>query len=391
MRKAICLYLHVHQPFRVREYPIFDAGAKHDYFSTENKAIFRKVAEKSYLPTNKLLLKLLKKHPEFKLSLSITGTFIEQCELWGEDVLASFRALIETGRVEVLAETYYHSLAFFYSRAEFMRQVAAHEAKIRDTFGISPTAFRNTELSYNDELAQWADQAGYKAIVAEGWHTLLDWRSPNFIYRPAGTENIKLLLKNYKLSDDLAFRFSNRDWPEYPLDGDKYNSWLDADDAPLVNLFMDYETFGEHQWADSGIFELLENLPKKWLALPEHSFATVSEAADFDEAKDQLACPDTITWADSERDLTAWTGNKMQQESAKILYSFEEAVMQSESMELIADWRKLTTSDHAYYICTKFFNDGDIHNYFSPYSSPYDAFLYYANVLKDVYFRIHYK
>ncbi|MDR1300539.1 MAG: glycoside hydrolase family 57 protein [Candidatus Nomurabacteria bacterium] len=389
MSKAICLYLHVHQPFRVREYSIFETGKNHHYFGADNEEVFRKVAEKSYLPTNKLLLKLLSRYPEFKLSLSISGTFIEQCEMWDMDVLKSFQKLVATGRVEIVAETYYHSLAFFYSRAEFVRQVAAHEEKIRDVFGVQPTAFRNTELSYNDALAEWADEAGYKAIIAEGWEGVLEWRSPNYIYRPAGTKNIRLLLKNYKLSDDLAFRFSDKNWSEYPLDSAKFNAWLDAEEAPLINLFMDYETFGEHQWADSGIFELLENLPEKWLEIPEHSFATVSEAADLDEPKDEIKCPETMTWADSERDLTAWLGNKMQQETARILYSFEDKVLQSGDIDLIADWRKLTTSDHAYYICTKYFNDGDVHSYFSPYNSPYDAFLFYANALKDIYYRIN--
>lgn len=389
MRKAICLYLHVHQPFRVREYSIFDVARDRGYFSDDNQAIFNKVAEKSYLPTNKILLDILNEYPEFKLSLSITGTFIEQCETWNPTVLESFKKLVDTGRVELVAETYYHSLAFFYSRAEFVRQVAAHEQKLREVFGVAPTAFRNTELSYNDELAKWADAAGYKAIIAEGWEGVLDWRSPNFVYRPVDTGNIKLLLKNYKLSDDLAFRFSDKSWKEYPLTPGKYNTWLDADDAPLVNLFMDYETFGEHQWADSGIFDLLKSIPKKWLTIPEHTFVTITEAANFAKPVGEIRCPNTITWADSERDLTAWTGNKMQQETAKILYSFEDAVMNSGDLNLIGDWRKLTTSDHAYYICTKYFNDGDVHSYFSPYHSPYDAFVYYANVLKDIHYRIN--
>lgn len=389
MRKAICLYLHVHQPFRVREYSIFDVAKDSDYFGDNNKKIFNKVAEKSYLPTNKILLAMLKKYPEFKLSLSITGTFIEQCEMWNPAVLASFKKLVDTGRVELVAETYHHSLAFFYSRAEFVRQVAAHEKKIREVFGVSPTAFRNTELSYNDDIAKWADTAGYKAIIAEGWDGVLGWRSPNFVYRPAGTDKIRLLLKNYKLSDDLAFRFSDKSWKEYPLTSSKYQKWLDAEDAPLVNLFMDYETFGEHQWEDSGILDLLKNIPKKWLADTNHTFATITEAANFAKPAGEIICPTTITWADSERDLTAWTGNKMQQETAKILYSFEDLVMKSGDADLINDWRKLTTSDHAYYICTKYFTDGDVHSYFSPYNSPYDAFIYYANVLKDIYYRIN--
>ena len=319
----------------------------------------------------------------------MSGTLIEQCELWGPDVLKSFKALVATGKVEILAETYYHSLAWFYSRAEFVRQVAAHEAKIFEVFGVRPTAFRNTELAYNNDLARWADEAGYKAIIAEGWEGTLSWRSPNYVYRPHDTKDIKLLTKNYKLSDDLAFRFSNRSWKEYPLTAEKYLTWLDAEDAPLVNLFMDYETFGEHQWADSGIFELLEEIPKRWLALPGHSFVTVSEAAELDEPRDFIDCPHTMTWADTERDLTAWLGNKMQQESQRILYSFESAVINSGDEALIRDWRLMTISDHPYYMCTKYFSDGDVHAYFSVYDSPYDAFVYYSNVLKDLHFRIN--
>lgn len=390
-KKAICLYLHVHQPFRVRKYSVFDINKNSDYFDVDNKEIFLKVAGKSYLPTNKVLLRLLKKYPEFKISLSITGTFIEQCEMWSPVVLDSFKKLVETGRVEVLAETYHHSLAWFYSRAEFVRQVAAHEKKIAEVFGVRPTAFRNTELAYNNDLARWADEAGYKAIVAEGWEGTLSWRSPNYVYRPQDTKNIRLLAKNYKLSDDLAFRFSNRAWKEYPLTADKYLSWLDADEAPLINLFMDYETFGEHQWADSGIFEMLEEIPKRWLKIPEHSFVTISGAIKVDAPRDFIDCPNTMTWADSERDLTAWLGNKMQQESQRLLYSFENAVMKSGDIDLIEDWRRLTTSDLVYYICTKYFTDGDVHSYFSPYDSPYDAFIHYSNVLKDIYCRVNKK
>jgi len=266
-KRGITLYLHVHQPYRVREYSVFDTAIDHNYFTDpdplsnrNNQKIFNKVADKSYRPMNSLLEKLLADHPEFKVSLSITGTFIDQASAWAPDVLESFQRLVRTGRVEIVSETYYHSLAFFYSRAEFERQVEAHKAKIKEIFGVETSVFRNTELAYNDELAQWADAYGFKGILAEGWDPILDWRSPNFVYQPEGTENIALLLKNYKLSDDLAFRFSNQGWQEWPLTVDKYNSWVESSiyDQPLVNLFMDYETFGEHQWEDTGIFNFFE-------------------------------------------------------------------------------------------------------------------------------------
>ncbi len=340
---------------------------------------------------NALLEKLLSTHPDFKVSLSITGTFIDQAAEWAPDVLESFQRLVKTGKVEIVAETYYHSLAFFYSRDEFERQVDAHRAKIREVFGVETNVFRNTELSYNDELAKWADDYGFKGILAEGWDPILDWRSPNFVYRPEGTENISLLLKNYKLSDDLAFRFSNRSWQEWPLTADKYTSWVESSirDQPLVNLFMDYETFGEHQWHDTGIFEFFEEFVSRWLHDENNTFYTVSEAIDAHEPAGSLSMPYTVTWADSERDLSAWLGNSMQHEAMKHLYALEADVLRSNDGELISDWRKLQTSDHAYYMCTKWFTDGDVHAYFSPYDSPYDAFLYYINAIRDVRWRLH--
>ena len=390
--------MHVHQPYRVREYSVFDASVNHNYFTDpdvlsnrNNQKIFNKVADKSYRPMNALLEKLLSTHPDFKVSLSITGTFIDQAAEWAPDVLESFQRLVKTGKVEIVAETYYHSLAFFYSRDEFERQVDAHRAKIREVFGVETNVFRNTELSYNDELAKWADDYGFKGILAEGWDPILDWHSPNFVYRPEGTENISLLLKNYKLSDDLAFRFSNRSWQEWPLTADKYTSWVESSirDQPLVNLFMDYETFGEHQWHDTGIFEFFEEFVSRWLHDENNTFYTVSEAIDAHEPAGSLSMPYTVTWADSERDLSAWLGNSMQHEAMKHLYALEADVLRSNDGELISDWRKLQTSDHAYYMCTKWFTDGDVHAYFSPYDSPYDAFLYYINAIRDVRWRLH--
>jgi alpha-amylase len=286
-KRGIVLYLHVHQPWRVRDYSVFDTANDHNYFNTDqpslsNQAVMEKVAEKSYRPMNALLEKLLATHPEFKVSLSITGTFIEQAEKWVPDVIESFQRLVATGRVEIVGETYYHSLAFFYSRREFEKQVEFHKQKIEELFGVTPRVFRNTELAYNDELAAWADAAGYKGILAEGWDPILGWRSPNYVYRPSGTKNIRLLLKNYRLSDDLAFRFSNRAWQQWPLTADTYTEWANAAlyDAPLINLFMDYETFGEHQWADTGIFDFFESFVGKWLARGDSTFYTTSEAID---------------------------------------------------------------------------------------------------------------
>lgn len=395
MTKAIVLYLHVHQPYRVRHYTIFDAGVTHDYFDapyddrTSNERIVHKVAQKSYLPTNQRLLKLLHQYPEFRLSLSITGTIIEQLERWAPDVLQSFKDLVATGRVEIVAETYHHSLAFFYSRQEFEAQVDMHRRKVQEVFGQTPQVFRNTELAYNNDVAYWADQAGYKGILSEGWDKVLDWRSPNYVYRPKYTQNIRLLMKNYKLSDDIAFRFGDRDWKEWPLTAGKFSHWLGSTDhASNFNLFMDYETFGEHQWDESGIFTFLEQLPGEWLKTDGHTFMTVSEVIDNLEPVDEIDMPHTVTWADTERDLSAWLGNAMQTSAITDLYALQDTILATGDLALIEDWRRLQTSDHFYYMCTKWFNDGDIHAYFSPYANPYDAFIAFMNAYHDLRFRL---
>lgn len=396
--RGIVLYLHIHQPWRVREYSVFDTAQNHDYFGDtkdyhrNNQVIFEKVANKSYRPMAALLEKMLQHHAEFRVSLSMSGTFLEQAEAWAPDVLDVFRRLVETGRVEIVAETYHHSLAFFYSRDEFEHQVSLHRDKIKQLFGYTPSTFRNTELAYNDQLAKWADTSGYRAIIAEGWDPVLEWRSPNFVYRPKDTENISLLLKNYRLSDDVAFRFSNAGWSEYPLTVDKYREWANAslgDDGEIINLFMDFETFGENVWEDTGIFNFFENFVTNWLENPANTFYTITGAAEKFSPKDEVSMPVTVTWADTERDLTAWLGNAMQHEAMNHLYALEEDILRTNDDELIRDWRRLTTSDHAYYMCTKWFTDGDVHAYFSPYESPYDAFLYYMNALRDVRFRLY--
>jgi alpha-amylase len=394
--RSIVLYLHVHQPLRIRKYSIFDTAVIHEYFSERdetdrnNEKVLRKVADKSYRPMNELLEKLLHQYPEFKVSLSITGTFIEQAEMWAPDILESFKRLVATGQVEIVAETYYHSLAFFYSLEEFERQVRMHRDKIRELFGVETTVFRNTELAYNNDLAKWADEYGFTGILAEGWDPILGARSPNHAYRPVATNNISLLLKNYRLSDDLAFRFGDKAWEKWPLSVDTYNEWIQvaSSDSPLINLFMDYETFGEHQWADTGIFDFFEQFVGSWLQTPGNTFHTISEAIAANPPQDEISMPHTVTWADTERDLTAWLGNSMQQEALKYLYALEDDIIRSGDKELIADWRRLQTSDHVYYMCTKWFTDGDVHAYFSPYQSPYDAFLYFMNVLRDIRYRL---
>ena len=393
--RAICLYLHIHQPIRYREYSIFDVGNDSNYFNMDynarenNERIFKKVAEKSYFPMLRLLLSNMQKYPNFKVSFSITGTWLEQAKKWAPELIDIIRVMVKRGQAEIVGETYYHSLAFLYDTHEFAYQVALHKAKIQRLFGVVPQVFRNTELAYNDSVANWAERQGFKGIIAEGWDDILGWRSPNHVYRPLGCKNLKLLLKNYRLSDDIAFRFSNRAWPEWPLTVPKYLNWLDDAclNGPLINLFMDFETFGEHQWQDTGIFTFMNQLIPAWLGQYENQFVTVSGAINLEPPVAEISMPKTVTWADTERDLSAWAGNPMQDSAMQQLYAMKDAVLATKDLAIISDWRKLTTSDHAYSMCTKYWHDGDVHAYFSAYASPYESFMYFMNVLRDLRYR----
>ncbi len=393
---SVCFYFQVHQPLRIKRYRVFDIGRHKDYFNEagennlNNARILRKVADKCYLPANEVLLELLTKHPEFRASFSFSGVALEQMQRFYPEVIESFKRLVGTGRVSVLGETYYHSLAFFYSAPEFERQVKLHADLVRRLFGVKPTVFRNTELSYNNHLGAWAERRGYQAVLTEGWEYYLGWRSPNFVYRPPGTKKIKLLLKNYRLSDDMAFRFSERSWAGWPLDADKFASWISAvnGNGELVNLFMDYETLGEHQWADTGIFEFVRHLPQAILRHPDNDFCTVEEAAARYPVRDELDVPHVLTWADTERDLSAWLGNDMQKAALSHVYTLEKSVLATRDQGLLEAWRRLQTSDHFYYMCTKWFSDGDVHAYFNPYASPYEAFISYMNALNDLVLRL---
>lgn len=394
--RAICLYLHIHQPLRYREYSIFDVSNTSNYFEDNyngrqsNERIFKKVAAKSYYPMLQLLLRKMREHPDFKVSFSITGTWLEQAERWTPDLIQIIREMVSSGQAEIVGETYYHSLAFFFDRAEFESQVDAHAAKIHQLLGCTPHAFRNTELAYNDELARWVESRGYRVVLAEGWDKILGWRSPNHVYRPAGCKSLKLLLKNYRLSDDIAFRFSNRAWSEWPLTVPKYQAWLNDDclRGNLINLFMDFETFGEHQWQDTGIFDFIGSLIDSWLSAYENRFVTVSEAANLEAPVGEISMPATVTWADTERDLSAWLSNAMQQSAMRDLYALRDRIISTGDMQLISDWRHLTTSDHPYSMCTKYWSDGDVHAYFSAYASPYESFMYFMNVLRDIEYRL---
>lgn len=392
--KSVCFYFQVHQPYRVKRYRVFDIGNDPEYFNDRsnsdlnNRKVVEKVAAKSYIPATKILLDLMRRHPEMRVSFSFSGVALEQLERYAPEAIELFRHIVETGRAEVLGETYYHSLAFFYSPSEFERQVTKHRDTIRRLFGVWPRVFRNTELSYRNDLAHWADREGYLGVIAEGWDPILGWRSPNYVYTPKGARNARLLLKNYRLSDDIAFRFSSRDWNEWPLTADKFASWVHATEGDTVNLFMDYETFGEHQWEDTGIFHFLDQLPTELYRNPDISFKTPSEVILSYDPKDDVDMPHVVTWADTDRDLTAWVGNPMQKAAIEAVYSLEEPVLLANDAKILDDWRKLQTSDHFYYMCTKWSADGDVHAYFSPYESPYDAYIAYMNALSDLKLRL---
>lgn len=389
---SICFYFQVHQPYRLRNYSFFDIGSNHNYFDDpKNKQVLDKVSERCYLPTNKLMLELIKQHEgKFKISYSISGVALEQFVTWRPDVLQSFVDLANTGCVEFIAETYCHSLAYIFSKEEFKKQVAQHGKLIEKYFNQKPKVFRNTELQYNNELAAFVEEMGYEAIIGEGVDRILNHRSPNFIYKAPNVSKIKSLLKNYKLSDDIAFRFSNQAWEEYPLTADKFATWVHsiAGAGETINLFMDYETFGEHQWEHSGIFEFMRYMPEYILKHPDFSFKTVSETAEAYPVRDIYDCHELTSWADTERDLSAWIGNPMQDEAIAKIYQLEELVYASKDEKMIDDWKKMLTSDHFYYMTTKFWADGDVHKYFSPYDSPYDAYIYYMNALSDLQVRL---
>ncbi len=384
---SICFYFQVHQPLRLRHYTVFDKNTQYfdDY---KNASICRKVANKCYLPANRLLLDIIRQFEgRFRIAYSLTGVLLEQLLSFSPEVMSTFDALAETGCVEFLAETYYHSLSFLYSRDEFIEQVNKHIETIDNLFGQKPRVFRNTELIYNNDLAALVESMGnFDAIMSEGASHILGLRSPNFVYRPKGCSKLKLLLKNYSLSDDIAFRFSNRGWPEWPLTADKFARWISDvnGNGNVVNLFMDYETFGEHQWEDTGIFDFMRHLPEQVLKHPDNDFKTPGEIAQCYEPVDTVDIPHLISWADTERDLSAWLGNAMQSNAIHELYRLENEIKKTSDEKIIADWRRLQVSDHFYYMCTKYFADGDVHKYFNPYNSPYDSYINFMNVLSNL-------
>ena len=390
MKKSICLYFQVHQPNRLRQYRFFDIGKNSHYYDDfTNRTILRRIAQKCYLPMNELILQQIEEQKgAFKVAFSITGTALEQFDRYCPEVLDSFKKLAATGCVEFLSETYYHSLSSLASESEFEHQVAKHKEAIEKYFGVTPTTFRNTELIYSDSIANMVGDLGFKTILTEGAKHVLGWQSPNYLYKATTKKNQKLLLRNSGLSDDIAFRFSNKGWENWPLTTDKFVSWLKSGDGEIVNLFMDYETFGEHQAASTGIFDFMKYLPAAVLADGEFEFVTPARAARKHKPVAPLCIPDAISWADEERDTSAWLGNELQNEAFNKLYSLSEKLAILNDAELWSDFGHLQESDHFYYMCTKYFSDGAVHKYFNPYDTPFEAFINYMNVLSDFMLRV---
>jgi alpha-amylase len=390
--RSICFYFQIHQPMRLRAYRFFDIGAFHNYYDDyQNRYILRRIADKSYLPMNKLLMELIKEYgPAFKVSFSISGAALDQIRMYAPDVLLSFQKLAATGNVEFLSETYSHSLSSLKSKTEFISQVNKHREMIRQLFKQDPAVFRNTELIYSDEIGETVAEMGFKAMLTEGAKHILGWKSPNYMYCNAINPKLKVLLRNYQLSDDIAFRFSEQGWSEWPLTTEKFVDWLNESDPKheVVNLFMDYETFGEHQWRETGIFDFMRALPERVFEHSDFSFNTPSELAEKLQPMSAIHVQSPISWADEERDITAWLGNDLQDDAFDNLYSLEELVRNSNNPEIQKDWNFLQASDHFYYMCTKWFSDGDVHKYFNPYESPYDAYINYMNVISDLRLRL---
>ena len=399
----VCLYLQLHQPWRLGNFSIFDLGTESSYFedaTQHNKEIFRKVAKKSYLPMLRLLEKLLKTEPRFTFALSLSGVFVDQAQAFEPEVIEILKRLVKTGRVELLAETYYHSLAALYSPQEFEIQVKKQLDLMKKLFDYSPKVFRNTELIYSNEVAQLVAQLGFAGMLTEAVDRYLGDRPKTRVYYsyPATKHSpLPLLLKHAQLSDDVAFRFSDRNWDWYPLTVERYLEWVEvyAEDE-IINLFMDFETFGEHQWEDTGIFEFWAEFVHRFAQKPWNTFVTPTQifeaVTDVSPAKstqqisdaDRYNVPDPISWADVDRDLTAWRGNQLQLDTLEKLYQLQKAMYSVKNPDVLENWRRLQTSDHFYYMCTKWSADGDVHAYFSPYNSPYEAYRRYSVVLADL-------
>jgi len=391
--KSICLFFQVHQPIRYRRYRFFDIGNDHYYYDDySNETSLRKVTEKSYLPANKLLLELLTKHKgKFKVAFSITGIALDQFEIYAPELILSFRKLADTGCVEFLSETYSHSLSSLRNQSVFEKEVQYHSEKIYNLFGQKPQVFRNTEMIYSDDIGAQVYQMGYKAILTEGARHVLGWKSPNFLYVNAINPRMKVLLRNFKLSDDISFRFSNQNWSEFPLTAEKFTSWLHKlqEKEEVVNLFLSYESFGIRQPASTGIFNFLEHWVNNIVRSNDFKFTIPSEVIHELQPISLVSVPQPISWADEERDLTSWLGNEMQKEAFEKLYTLASLMEKCQNEELARDWKYLQESDHFYFMSTKYFSGNLGLVYQNPFDSPYEAFINYMNILSDFTIRLN--
>lgn len=398
MKKSICIYFQIHHPERLRKYQFFDIGKKHNYFDNYmNRSELEDLAENCYLPANGLLLELIKKYEgKFKVAFSISGSAIDQFEMHTPEVLRSFKELADTGNVEFLAETYSHSLASLSEDTdEFEQQVKRHATAIKQLFGKKPVTFRNTSLIYSDKIGERVAKLGFKTMLTDGAKHVLGWKSPNFVYKNAIDDSLSLLLKNSKLSDDIAIRFSDKNWSEYPLTSEKYAHWVSESlkETDVLNLFMNYEVIGHYQRKESGIFEFLRYFIAHIMEdTANYQFLLPKEVAKKYPAKDILPVPYPISWTDEERDITSWMGNELQKEAFSELFKVQPLVRKLKDADLIDDYSRLQASEHFYFMRTKLFSGADYHKYVLPYDSPYEAFINYMNVLSDFIDRVkHYK
>lgn len=393
MKKSICIYFQIHHPERLRKYQFFDIGKKHNYFDNyANRSELEDLAENCYLPANALLLDLIKKYEgKFKVAFSISGSAIDQLEMHTPEVIRSFQELAQTGQVEFLAETYSHSLASLSEDTdEFELQVKRHSAAIKELFGKKPVTFRNTSLIYSDKIGKRVADLGFKTMLTDGAKHVLGWKSPNFVYKNALDENLNLLLKNSKLSDDIAIRFSDKNWSEYPLTSEKYVDWVShsLQDTEVLNLFMNYEVIGHYNRAESGIFDFLRYFIQQIAENPNYQFLLPKEVTKKHTAKDILPVPYPISWTDEERDITSWLGNELQKEAFTELFKIQPLVKKKKNAEVNEDYSRLQASEHFYFMRTKLFSGADYHKYILPYESPYEAFINYMNVLSDFIERV---
>ncbi|MEM2103460.1 MAG: DUF5752 family protein [Candidatus Bathyarchaeia archaeon] len=397
----IVFVFEVHQPHRLRKEffwngELFKRVRKKEflpyYFDlTLDREIFQRACKKCYFPANQIILNLIDKHKndkkQVKFSFSLSGTFLEQCEMFNKDLLESFKQLADTGCTEFLSQTYYHSLAGLYpEKSEFIEQVKMHRQTVKDLLGYTPRIFENTELIYNNAIAKKAEEQGFIGIYAEGAERILHGKSPNYIYKPKGCKKIKVLLRNYKLTDDVGFRFSARWWSEWPLTAEKYAGWLAAALGQCINIFPDYETFGEHHWPETGIHEFLKHLPIEILKYEHLHMATPSEVAAKYEHVGEIDVPEhggTVSWADTNRDTSGWLGNAMQWAYYTSVKRFEPLVKESEDKDFLRIWRYFQTSDHLYYMFTAGGAPGEVHSYFNPFKTPVDAYIAAQTAILD--------